>query len=225
MENLAKGNWEDPERVKHFAKTYSLRYGEIFWESVSKIVNQKQWSVIADFGCGPGVWLRDAGKRFNATHLHAFDASEEMLDYAKEILNTSKESTDFHTHHVDFDTDSIPIEPNTLDLAFAGYMFHEVAHPRNFAKQVFDCVNTNGIFIVFDFVSGNPEEFVTSMTQTGMDEERARKRYPHMCKHSVDDIAEILESAGFASINSDTIDGTRAIVVGVKRMNDTQSTD
>ncbi|MDF1538213.1 MAG: class I SAM-dependent methyltransferase [Candidatus Thorarchaeota archaeon] len=216
MENPAKGNWKDPERVKHLAETYSLRYGEIFWNSVSKLVNQTDRSVIADFGCGSGVWLHDAGKRFNATFLYAFDASEEMLEYAKEILDASIESREFETHCVDFDTDSVPLKHNTLDLAFTGYMFHEIANPQNFAKQVFDCMKRNGVFIVFDFVSGNPEEFITSMVRTGMDEERARKRYPHMCKHADDDIVKILESAGFISISWEAIDGFRVIAVGVK---------
>lgn len=223
MDNLAKGNWSDPERVKHFAKTYSLRYGESFWDSVFKLVNHTQRSVIADFGSGPGMWLDDAGERFNATILYAFDASAEMLAYTKEILKASEAPREFEIHHIDFDIDSIPLVAKTLDLGFTGYTFHEVANPRNFTKQVFDCLDDNGVFIVFDFVSGDPEGFVRIMSHMGMNEELARKRYPHMCKHSVDDIREILEHTGFISIDSITLDGIRAIVVGVKRANGTQS--
>jgi endonuclease III len=54
------------------------------------------------------------------------------------------------------------------------------------------------------------------MAALGTSEENARKRYPHMCKHSLTDIENILKKAGFSSVKSKSILDTRAIVVAVK---------
>ena len=96
MENLAKGDWTDPERVKHFPKTYQVRYGDMFWNTFNKLIENKTRDVIADFGCGPGLWLLDAATRFNSTRLHGLEL-------------------------IDLDKDRIAITHNTLDLAFSGY--------------------------------------------------------------------------------------------------------
>jgi len=70
--------------------------------------------------------------------------------------------------------------------------------------------------VVFDFVSGNEEVFVRVMGAYGMDEAKARKRYPHMCKHSVDDIVEFMIKGGLKPIGSKKIRETAALVVGLK---------
>ena len=91
MENLSKGDWTDPERVKHFIKTYEVRYGDMFWNTFYKLTETKTLDVIADFRCGPGLWLVDAATRFNSIRLHGLDESEEMLTQAKEIGNLHTE--------------------------------------------------------------------------------------------------------------------------------------
>ena len=74
-----------------------------------------------------------------------------------------------------------------------------------------------GVFVVYDFISGNEEQFVTTMVQHGMSEEHARKRYPHMCKHSASEIEEILQKSGFQDCREVSINEIRAVVVGLKR--------
>ncbi|MFW9933724.1 MAG: hypothetical protein ACFFDR_13870, partial [Candidatus Thorarchaeota archaeon] len=64
MENLAKSNWTDPERVQEFAKTYESRYGDEFWQILCQLLPLLSAPSIGDFGCGPGLWLADAATRF-----------------------------------------------------------------------------------------------------------------------------------------------------------------
>lgn len=50
-----------------------------------------------------------------------------------------------------------------------------------------------------------------------MSEEHARKRYPHMCKHSASEIVEILQESGFHDCCGMSIDEIHVVVVGLKR--------
>ncbi len=216
MENLAKSNWSNPERVQEFAKTYTERYGNEFWQILSSLLPTLQHPTIGDFGCGPGLWLADAVSRFTASKAYGFDASAAMLDYAEEVLEKVVHEVPHELHQVDFDTDKIPLTDDILDLAFGGYMLHEVADASDFLHSLSMHIRIGGICIIFDFVSGNEEEFVHQMLARGMTEERARTRYPHMCKHSVEDIEEKMRNSGFSSIRSEKLRETRAIIVGIK---------
>lgn len=215
MDNLGKGDWSDPERVKHFIQTYHQRYGDQFWDAVIELVGSGSRDIIADFGCGPGIWLADAASRFKASKIFGLDESESMLEQAKEILKKGISPENVHLNLVNLDTEPININPNSLDLAFSGYLLHELANPNDFISQLLTCLKEQGVCIVFDFVSTDVELFVKTMKQVGWDEERARKRYPHMCKHSPEDIETILRSAGFTDISSKLLD-VRAIVLGIK---------
>ena len=84
-------------------------------------------------------------------------------------------------------------------------------------SKVYRLIKSTGVYMVYDFISGNVEMFVKTMVEHGMSEERARKRYPHMCRHSVDEIKEILETSGFSDSRTQVIDEIRAVVVGLKR--------
>jgi subtilase family serine protease len=97
-------------------------------------------------------------------------------------------------------------------------MFHEIANSRNLTSQILEALQLGGQFAVLDFVSGNLDGFVKNMVRAGMDAEHARFRYPHMCKHSVDDLIDFLSESGFSDVTFETTDdNSRAIVVGVKR--------
>lgn len=216
MENLAKGNWTDPERVQEFAKTYSRRYGEEFWTALAGLLPEVYHPRLGDFGCGPGIWLADAVIRLHLSKAYGFDASQAMLDYAEEVLATLVAGVPYELHQVDFDKDQIPIATDALDLAFGGYMLHEVADADMFLASLSEHIRKDGACIIFDYVSGDAKEFVRQMVERGMSEHRARQRYPHMCKHSVEDIKGKMRNSGFSSIRFVKIRLTRAIIVGIK---------
>ena len=95
-------------------------------------------------------------------------------------------------------------------------MLHEVRDPQDFVSQVADKLTSGGSYVVYDYVSGNEEAFLKAMMERGMNEERARKRYPHMCKHSTTDIATLMKNAGLGNIKTIDINDIRAVVIGSK---------
>ncbi len=218
MDNLAKDDWSADDRVQGMVKRYPLSYHETFWDTLKRLVGPDSKDVVADFGCGPGLLLVDLVKTFNAKYVHGLDESENMLKQAAKFLSEILSDEQFTLQRINFDESKIDLKSNTLDFGFSGHMFHEIADPVDLSTQVFKVLKRGGKFAVLDFISGNPEGFVKRMVATGMNEERVRARYPHMCKNSVDDLVNFLSKAGFSDITSEKIDDeSRAIVVGIKR--------
>ena len=215
--NLGKADWTDDERVQRMAKSYKVRYDDEFWKAFESLTNSDSRRVVADFGCGPGLLLADIANRFKAHTAIVLDESDQMLSLAETYLNERTNLKSIDIQQINFDTEKIQVDSDTIDFAFSGFMLHEVASPSDFVSSVYKLVNSGGIFVVYDFVSGNEKMFVRTMSEHGMSEEQALKRYPHMCKHSADDIVEILETSGFIDCRALTIGEIRAVVVGLKR--------
>jgi ubiquinone/menaquinone biosynthesis C-methylase UbiE len=199
-------------------KRYPISYHEAFWDAFLRLVGSGPKDVVADFGCGPGLLLVDLVKKFQAKYVYGLDESENMLKQAAQFLSEIMSDDQFTLQNINLDESQANLDPDTIDLAFAGHMFHEIADPSDLTSQVFTALKSGGQFVVFEFISGNPEGFVKSMVGAGVDEEHARARYPHMCKYSVDDLSNFLSNAGFSEIAFEKTDlDSRAVVVGFKR--------
>jgi ubiquinone/menaquinone biosynthesis C-methylase UbiE len=217
MTHHGKPDWTDDDRVQRMTKSYAVRYDDKFWKAIDTLLGPGTCEIVADFGCGPGLLLADIATKYGAILAIGLDESNEMLTQAEKFLKELTNLESFELVQVNFDTDEIPLEPKSVDFGFSGFMLHEVASPIDFLSKVYQLVNPNGFFVVYDFVSGNEEAFVNTMTTHGMSEERARKRYPHMCKHSTTDIVNHLSTAGFKDFRMITLEEMRAVVVGHKR--------
>ncbi|MFW9848052.1 MAG: class I SAM-dependent methyltransferase [Candidatus Thorarchaeota archaeon] len=217
MSNPGKRDWSSEERVQRMIKRYPLSYHEHFWDVLLSLIGSNPREAIADFGCGPGLLLVDLVKKFQAKCAYGFDESENMLKQASHFLSEILPKEQFILQRLNLDVSQISLEPDSIDLAFAGHMFHEIKDPSDLSSQVLRALKPGGRFAVFDFISGNPEGFVKTMVKHGMDEEHARARYPHMCKYSLDDLTNFLSKSGFSNITFEKIDlDSRALVVGVK---------
>jgi SAM-dependent methyltransferase len=218
MGNLGKDDWSTDDRVQRMIKRYPMSYHDPFWAALQRLVGLKPKEVVADFGCGPGLLLVDLFKKFQAKYVYGLDESENMLKQAARFLSEIMSDEQFTLQKINFDESQIKLEPDTIDFAFAGHIFHEITDPIDLTLQVFTTLKQGGQFAVFDFVSGNPEGFVKGMVGAGMDEETAKARYPHMCKYSVDDLTDFFSKSGFSDIAFEKTDEeSRAVVVGVKR--------
>ncbi len=215
MSDLGRADWSDPERVKKLVSSYSQRYGPVFWKTMQKLTGGKTRATVADFGCGPGLFLADALSKYKAKRVIGLDASESMLKQASELLQGKLPQKDIILKAVDFDSSVLGLTPSIIDLAFSGFLLHEIRNPAGLVAQVYESVADGGIYAVYDFVSGNMQAFVDHMKKGGMNEVEARRRYPHMCRHSLSDLERMLVGAGFSGVESSVID-IRAVIVGLK---------
>ncbi len=196
--------------------SYNERYDEFFWSTLRDAIGPDSRKTIAEFGCGPGLFLSDAIDFFNSELAYGFDSSSKMLEYARGILQEKLPDDGLTLECIDFDRKDIPIDEPIVDLAFSGFFLHEVDHPESHLRDALTALSPGGLYAVYDFVSGNRDAFISIMTQKGMDSDRAEARYPHMCRHSIEDIGEIFEDADYDSVRAFRIDEIRAIVIGAK---------
>ncbi len=213
---FSKADWSDPQRVQHMVKIYRIRYDTAFWNSLSRLVGPTPREKIVDLGCGPGLFLVDAAQRFTPKKLIGIDASDEMLSVASSFLNERVGSSMFELKRIDFDKEALPLEQNSIDLVFSGFVLHEVSSPLSHISQVFKVLREDGLYVIYDYVSGDKEAFVRLMVASGMSEETARARYPHMCRHTATEIKTLMKRNGFVNVQVLQIDGARALVRGVK---------
>jgi ubiquinone/menaquinone biosynthesis C-methylase UbiE len=215
VDHLAKANWTNRDRITHLIETYSRRYDRIFWTKLVELAGTEKRDTIADFGCGPGLFLVDASQRFAAKHLFGLDESREMLDQAKTFIDERASVESYELVVTDFDDGKIPLPSHSVNLAFNGFMLHEVSSPQSFVELVSKTLRAGGIYTVYDYISGNEEAFVKKMTEQGMSSDQARMRYPHMCKHTLDDIVGFMRKAGLKDVRGVAIDDIRGLVVGL----------
>ncbi|TFG34111.1 class I SAM-dependent methyltransferase [Candidatus Thorarchaeota archaeon] len=214
--NLAKADWSDRERIERMAASYSRRYDILFWNALDNLTGTSPRKVVIDFGCGPGLFLNDAAVKYSAEKIIGLDESPEMLEYAQRLIEERSLVEDFELIQIDFDNTRIPLEPNIVELAFCGFMLHELRNPQDFVSQVANILKSGGSYIVYDYVSGDEDAFVIAMAARGMDDEHARMRYPHMCKHSIDDIVRLMTNAGLSDVKAIGVNDIRAVVIGTK---------
>jgi ubiquinone/menaquinone biosynthesis C-methylase UbiE len=212
--HLAKADWTDRDRINHLIETYTRRYDNAFWTKLVELAGTGKRDTIADFGCGPGLFLVDASNKFAAKHLFGFDESTEMLDQAKIFIEERASVKSYKLIVTNFDEGKIPLSSGSVDLAFCGFMLHEVASPQGFVELVGKTLRTGGMYLVYDYISGNEEAFVRKMTRPGMSSDQARMRYPHMCKHSLDDIVGFMRTSGLKDVHGVAVDDIRGLVVG-----------
>jgi ubiquinone/menaquinone biosynthesis C-methylase UbiE len=215
VHHLSKADWTDKDRIEHLVESYSHRYDQIFWTTLIELVGVQTRNTVADFGCGPGLFLVDAYNKFAAKKLVGLDESKEMLDQAKIFIEERTSIESYELTVTNFDETKISISPGTVDLAFSGFMLHEVASPQDFVGQVGKTLRKSGKYIVYDYISGHEEMFVKKMVEQGMSAEHARMRYPHMCKHSLDDIIGFMITAGLEDVHGVAVNDIRCLVVGL----------
>lgn len=214
MTNPAKADWEDDNEIKELVQLYSDRYGQAFWEPFLELVGDSPRRTIADFGCGPGLFLADAAKKFQAEEIYGLDESSRMLQTATLVLTGEVDVEKISLRQLDFDFQKIEIQSRSIELAFSGYLLHELMNPLNLLEQIVKVLDENGLYAVYDFISGDEEAFVKRMTNLGWSEKRAHEKYPGMCKHSLEDLKHLLQDAGFTILGSKTINNVLGIIIG-----------
>ncbi|MBD3159940.1 MAG: methyltransferase domain-containing protein [Candidatus Lokiarchaeota archaeon] len=214
MTNPAKADWEDDNEIKELVELYSDRYGQAFWEPFLELVGDSPRRTIADFGCGPGLFLADAAKKFQAEEIYGLDESSRMLQTATLVLTGEVDVEKISLRQLDFDFQKIEIQSRSIELAFSGYLLHELMNPLNLLEQIVKVLDENGLYAVYDFISGDEQAFVNRMTNLGWSEKRAHEKYPSMCKHSLEDLKHLLQDAGFTILGSKTINNVLGIIIG-----------
>ena len=116
-----------------------------------KLLNEfgiRQGQSVVDYGCGPGSYIRKASALVGAGgKVYAIDIHELAIEYVKKRI--SKENL----HNVTAllaSKERCPLDDSSIDLIYALDMFHMVANPIIFLKELNRISKPDGILFIDD---------------------------------------------------------------------------
>jgi len=143
--------------------------------------------VIADLGAGEGSFSLLLAQR--AKHVIAVDNSEKMVEYGTSLAQKQGIAT---LEYRLGDLESVPIEDNTVDLAFFSQSLHHALHPERALAEAWRILRPGGRIAVLDLVKHRFEE--------------ARELYADLwLGFSEVELEALLQKAGFQNIQTDLV--------------------
>lgn len=129
---------------------YYVRFNDAFWAFFERDVQPglPDAPVLADLGCGPGLYLRDVSERLPQATLHGVDTGEDMLGHALSLAYAGATPT-FHDADV---TGRLPFENGSIDLLSIAAVMHTLVNPFVFLDEARRVLAPNGRLLLYDWV-------------------------------------------------------------------------
>jgi ubiquinone/menaquinone biosynthesis C-methylase UbiE/biotin operon repressor len=143
--------------------------------------------VVADLGAGEGSLSLLLAQR--AQHVIAVDNSEKMVEYGATLADRQGVQT---LEYRLGDLEAVPIEDNSVDLAFFSQSLHHALHPERAMTEAWRILKPGGRVAVLDLVKHRFEE--------------ARELYADLwLGFSEVELESLLQKAGFQNIQTDLV--------------------
>jgi SAM-dependent methyltransferase len=129
---------------------YYVRFNDDFWVFFATEVQPllPDAPVLADLGCGPGLYLRDMSARLPRAKLIGVDQMETMLGHARSLEYVGATPT-FKSGDV---TGTLPLIDESVDLLTIAAVMHSLEDPFSFLKEVRRVLKPGGVFLLYDWV-------------------------------------------------------------------------
>jgi len=140
---------------------------------------------VLDVGAGSGYYSLSIAELLPAGRVICADASDEMLNHLKR--GARKRGLRDRVQILKTDASNIGLEQDSVDLAFSGYLLHELGDPDQTLKEMHRILKQSGRVIIVDFngVKG----------MHGRHDEHARGAY------TPDELAASLRERGFVDVS------------------------
>jgi SAM-dependent methyltransferase len=182
---------------------YYVRFNDDFWDFFAAEVQPllPDAPVLADLGCGPGLYLRDVSARLPGAKLIGVDRGDDMLGHARSLEYVGATPT-FESGDV---AGSLPLTTGSIDLLTIAAVMHSLENPFSFLKEVRRVLKPGGVFLLYDWVRVGFKAYINLRVSEPGDSLEAR--YPRALelfsthnKYTDQDWRWIFEEADFSVI-------------------------
>ena len=207
----------DEEFLQRMVGTYPERFGEDFWAFFTAQVAPylPPHPVIIDLGCGPGLFLRDLGARYQQATLYGYDVTPAMIAHGQQ-LPASGAVPKLTVH--DVMAKPLPHANGTVHLVVMTSVLHVIDEPLPVLAEIKRVLAPGGLFMLHDWVR-HPLRDYLARRQESMQEEptvgqqRSFRLFAVHNKYTSEDWQWLLTEAGFTIQCQDQLRPTHRMFV------------
>jgi len=193
------GGASDEDLLRRMVETHADRYGDAYWTffaaRVAPLLPPRP--VIVDIGCGPGLLLRDLGRRDPTASLHGYDVTPAMIAHARTLPDVT-----LTLAVLDVTTERLPHADGTAGLVSMSSVLHVLDEPLPVLAEIRRVLSPGGVFLLNDWIRQPLSTYLSwrrdVMGETGAEATRRGFRlFPVHNKYTPDDWRWLLAEAGF----------------------------
>jgi len=193
------GGASDEDLLRRMVETHPERYGDAYWEfftaRVAPLVPPDP--VIIDIGCGPGLFLRDLGRRYATASLHGYDVTPAMIAHARKLPDVT-----LTLAVLDVTTERLPHADGTVSLVSMSSVLHVLDEPLPVLAEIRRVLSPDGVFLLNDWIRQPLSTYLAwrrdVMGEAGPEAlRRGFRLFPVHNKYTPDDWRWLLAEAGF----------------------------
>jgi SAM-dependent methyltransferase len=192
----------DDDLLQRMLASHVERFNKAFWDLFATQIAPflPAQPVIIDLGCGPGLFLHDAGERYPQSVLYGYDITPAMLAHGQQLPWTGGKPT-LALH--DVAAQPLPHATGSVHLVTMSSVLHVFEEPLPVLGEIHRVLAPAGIFLLHDWIRHPLQAYLASRQEgQGEDIETSRQRgfrlFPVHNKYTAKDWQWLLGEAGFA---------------------------
>ena len=203
--------------VERYPRRFNDEYWTVFRANVGRHLPAEP--MIADLGCGPGLFLRDLSERHAGSRLYGFDVTPTMIEHARGLRYRGALPT---LAVQDVEKEPLPLDTGIADLVAMTGLLHVLDDPFAALAEARRVLRPGGLFLLDDWVRMPLAQYVQTRPRRrdeSPDRERARwlRLFPSHNKYTADDWKWLLAEGGFSLVSTVQLRRQSQIFVAVVR--------
>ena len=194
----------DDEFLQRMINTTAGRFTDSFWALFDAEVWPRlpEAPAVADFGCGPGLFLQAVSRRIPAASLTGLDVTPAMIEHARGLDYAGAPPT---LEVADLTAERIPLADASVHLGAMTAVLHILDDPFAFLAEVRRALAPGGVFLLYDWARAPLREYLAERVSKEapdlvLGRLSAMRLFPSHNKYTVEDWRWLLGECGLSVV-------------------------